>query len=278
MNWSCLPKRHAGNRITPGRFAVTSTATFSRSGRVSGGPFVSCATREREAGRAGPDATLAERLTLSLDADPLPVPTEVRIGTVAALADSDRFDTATYIDVLKHIADDAEELTRVLRFIRPGGALVVLAPAHQWLFSPFDAAIGHYRRYTAKALANLRPAGGYLKSKFYLDSIGLLASIGNRLLLKSSMPTPGQIAIWDVHGAAVAWLDPLLGYRVARRSSASGLRTAISLASGAWSPTRRIGFSSMYSAMNGISDSMPGSSIRRRTICRARLGPHGLHF
>ncbi len=164
-----------------------------------------------------PDATLAERLTLSLDADPLPVPTEVRIGTVAALADSDRFDTATYIDVLEHIADDAEELTRVLRFIRPGGALVVLAPAHQWLFSPFDAAIGHYRRYTAKALANLRPAGGYLKSKFYLDSIGLLASIGNRLLLKSSMPTPGQIAIWDRCMVPLSrWLDPLLGYRVGK--------------------------------------------------------------
>ena len=36
--------------------------------------------------------------------------------------------------------------------LRPGGHLIVLAPAHQWLFTPFDAEIGHFRRYSRQTL------------------------------------------------------------------------------------------------------------------------------
>jgi hypothetical protein len=32
--------------------------------------------------------------------------------------------------------------------LKPGGRLIVVSPAHQWLFTAFDRCIGHYRRYT----------------------------------------------------------------------------------------------------------------------------------
>ena len=47
----------------------------------------------------------------------------------------------------------------------------------------------------------------------YLDSVGFFASLCNRLILKSSMPTPGQIALWDrVMVRMSRWVDPCLGY------------------------------------------------------------------
>jgi 2-polyprenyl-3-methyl-5-hydroxy-6-metoxy-1,4-benzoquinol methylase len=72
---------------------------------------------------------------------------EPRYGSTETLGPEERFDTALYIDVLEHIRDDQTEVARVGRHLTPGGHLVVLAPAHQALYTLFDAAIGHFRRY-----------------------------------------------------------------------------------------------------------------------------------
>jgi hypothetical protein len=51
----------------------------------------------------------------------------------------------------------------------------------------------------------------------YLDSVGLLASLANRLLLRSAMPTVGQIRIWD--NFMVPWsrfLDPIFLYGIGK--------------------------------------------------------------
>ena len=158
-----------------------------------------------------PDSSLADRLIAAIYAGELPDCCEARIGTLADLNDGDRFDTILYMDVLEHIADDRAELARAADQLRPGGHLVVLAPAHEWLFTPFDEAVGHYRRYTKATLRAAAPGGLALKRLVYLDSIGLLASLGNRLALKSSMPSPGQIAVWDRVMVPLSRLaDPLL--------------------------------------------------------------------
>ena len=47
-----------------------------------------------------------------------------------------------------------------------------------------------------------------------LDSAGFFLSLANRLLMKSSMPTHGQIALWDqVFVRVSTMLDPILGFR-----------------------------------------------------------------
>jgi hypothetical protein len=101
------------------------------------------------------------------------------------------------MDVLEHIEEDRREVVRAARLIRPGGHLVVLAPAHQWLFTAFDASIGHCRRYDSGSLKRMTPSNMDFAKCEYLDSVGLLASLGNRLLLKQDMPTERQIAVWD---------------------------------------------------------------------------------
>ena len=78
-------------------------------------------------------------------------------GTLESLA-GQQFDTILYIDVLEHIENDREELNQAASHLRPGGHLIVLSPAHQRLFSPFDAAIGHFRRYNRPMLRTISPA------------------------------------------------------------------------------------------------------------------------
>lgn len=164
-----------------------------------------------------PDSALADRLIEAVSAGELPDCCEPRIGALADVDEHERFDTILYMDVLEHIADDRAELERATGHLQPGGHLIVLSPAHQWLFTPFDEAIGHYRRYTRQSLRAVGPNGSTLVQLAYLDSVGLLASLGNRLVLKSSMPNPGQIAVWDRLMVPISGLvDPLLGYSLGK--------------------------------------------------------------
>lgn len=120
-----------------------------------------------------------------------------QIGTIDDLQPNDRFDCILYIDVLEHIRDDRGELKRAADYLAPGGHLVVLSPAFQFLFSAFDTALGHERRYTAKSLAAVFPHWLQQERVFYADSVGALLSLSNRLLLRKELPTLKQITIWD---------------------------------------------------------------------------------
>lgn len=122
---------------------------------------------------------------------------ECLIGKTENLQMKDRFDTILYIDVLEHIENDKDELTLVAQHLLPGGRIIILSPAHQWLYTPFDEAIGHVRRYNKKSLILAKPDNLIVEQICYLDSVGLLASAGNRLIFRSSTPNKLQITTWD---------------------------------------------------------------------------------
>jgi hypothetical protein len=160
---------------------------------------------------------MAEGLARAIGEGRLPACCRAVGGTMADIPPGDRFDAIAYVDVLEHIQDDAAELARAAGHLTPGGRLVVLAPAHPWLYSPFDAAIGHHRRYTRASLSRVVPAGLARVTLRYLDAAGLLASAANRAVLRQRMPERRQLALWD--GVLVPLsrvLDPLLGYRVGK--------------------------------------------------------------
>jgi len=116
-------------------------------------------------------------------------------GTTADI--EGEFDSILYIDVIEHIEDATSELARAKELLKPGGFLIVLVPAYAFLFSPFDAQIGHFRRYNRKVLSRELPQGLIRKAEFYLDSMGFFASLVNRFLLKQSAPTYANIQFWD---------------------------------------------------------------------------------
>jgi SAM-dependent methyltransferase len=157
------------------------------------------------------------RLAKSITSNPALANCEVMVGTVADLSPEERFDAVLYMDVLEHISDDADELRNSAKHLAPGGRLIVLGPAHQWLFTPFDRAIGHYRRYNAGMLKRVAPSGLTLERLRYLDMAGICASVGNRLILSSDAPTVQQIKVWDRFLVPVSRrLDWLLGYRLGK--------------------------------------------------------------
>jgi SAM-dependent methyltransferase len=141
---------------------------------------------------------------------------EVVVGTIDGQP-PEAYDSILYVDVLEHVEDDRRETALAARCLRPGGRLVVLSPAHPSLYSPFDRAVGHHRRYDAASLRACRPEGCRETRLEYLDSAGLLLSWGNRALLRQSMPTLRQILVWDRLVVPVSRvLDPLLGRRVGK--------------------------------------------------------------
>lgn len=164
-----------------------------------------------------PDGTMAAHLARRVRDGELPPCCTVRQGVVADLPAEPLADTILYVDVLEHIRDDAEEVAAAAARLRRGGRLVVLAPAHGWLFAPFDRAVGHYRRLQAGDARRLTPPGLALERVAYLDSVGLLASLANRVLLRSAMPTPGQVRLWDRGMVPLSrLLDRMLSFRVGK--------------------------------------------------------------
>jgi SAM-dependent methyltransferase len=160
-----------------------------------------------------PDPQLADVIRGRIQRGELPATCRVFVGTIGDLPACERATSVLYIDVLEHIEDDAREIAIAARRLEAGGHLIALSPAHQWLFSPFDSAIGHHRRYATASCRKLTVPELRLVALRYLDSVGMLASAANKLLLRASTPTKEQILLWDQFMVPVSrWLDPVIKY------------------------------------------------------------------
>jgi ubiquinone/menaquinone biosynthesis C-methylase UbiE len=86
-------------------------------------------------------------------------------------------------DVLEHVADDAAMLEHVHRLLTPAGAVILTVPAHMSLWSYFDVAAHHARRYAPCELhARLEEAGfvvEYLTQ--FMGAIYPLVWLGRRI-------------------------------------------------------------------------------------------------
>ncbi|MDD5309866.1 MAG: class I SAM-dependent methyltransferase [Deltaproteobacteria bacterium] len=71
------------------------------------------------------------------------------------------FDLALLLDVLEHVDDDRAFLADVVsRFVKPGGHVLVTAPAFPSLWSGHDAFLGHRRRYDLRGLLDVMEGAG----------------------------------------------------------------------------------------------------------------------
>lgn len=162
-----------------------------------------------------PDPALLAELSLTIGRESLQAVTHQ--GTLDSVPTDSKFDTILYVDVLEHIEHDAEELLKAAQHLTAGGKIVVLSPAHSWLYTPFDRAIGHFRRYSKEALQAICPPACTNTELFFLDSVGLLASGANRVFLKSSMPSVAQVAVWDRLMVPMStYLDKILRRRIGK--------------------------------------------------------------
>jgi len=144
-----------------------------------------------------PDPAQAERLRTLLTQLHNPSATNIVVGCLTAFAERPFFDCILYMDVLEHIHNDRQQIEMAIKLARPGGHIVILSPAHQWLFGEFDRRIGHLRRYNKRTLRSLQPPDWIEKKMAYLDCVGVLLSLGNVWALRQALPTASQIALWD---------------------------------------------------------------------------------
>ncbi len=144
-----------------------------------------------------PDAHLFQKLVDRIKETETPVNCSAKNDTIFSIGTDKKFDTIIYVDVLEHIEKDQEEFIEASKHLESQGHLIVLSPAFSFLFSPFDRAIGHYRRYNKAAYKKLSSPEMELQQIKYLDSFGFFASLMNKLLLKQSYPSQKQVNFWD---------------------------------------------------------------------------------
>jgi SAM-dependent methyltransferase len=94
-------------------------------------------------------------------------------------------DTILCLNVLEHVEDDLGALRRLHAALVPGGRLLLLVPAHEWLYGAIDRAIDHHRRYGRAGLAaRLREAGFEVEHTAFFNRLGVVGWYLNSVVLR----------------------------------------------------------------------------------------------
>jgi SAM-dependent methyltransferase len=72
-----------------------------------------------------------------------------------------RFNSIVMFDVLEHIDDEDRFLKAAMFHLAPRGYLAINVPAGQWIYSNYDRAAGHKRRYSIATLRAVTGRNGY---------------------------------------------------------------------------------------------------------------------
>lgn len=109
-----------------------------------------------------------------------------------------RFDTVVSLNVLEHVADDEAAIRNMHRVLTPEGKLILVVPAHRWLYGSMDRAIGHFRRYNRDDMRALLTRHGFAVLRFtYVNALGALGWFANGRLWHSPTPPSGQLRLFN---------------------------------------------------------------------------------
>jgi len=109
-----------------------------------------------------------------------------------------KFDAILYLNVLEHIKDDCKEIEIALDKLKPNGHLIFLVPAHQKLYTKFDKAIGHFRRYNIDFFKKNKPKKLTINRLVYLDLVGYFLYFLNKIFFKEEVyPSSAKVILWD---------------------------------------------------------------------------------
>jgi len=115
------------------------------------------------------------------------------------LATERKIDSILSMNVLEHILDDRAALANAFRILVPGGRLVLLVPAHGWLYSPMDKHLQHHRRYDPAALRGLlREAGFKVSHERKLNVLGAMGWFVNGRILGRRLIPSRQLRLFDI--------------------------------------------------------------------------------
>ena len=93
------------------------------------------------------------------------------------------FDTILSVNVLEHLDRPDIAVTEFYKSLEPQGKALILVPAHDWLFSDADEALGHRKRYDSRSLSLLLEDAGFrVVDVHYFNRFGVLGWYVNKVL------------------------------------------------------------------------------------------------
>tara|TARA_Y100001958_G_C21187307_1_gene516085 strand:+ start:758 stop:1438 length:681 start_codon:yes stop_codon:yes gene_type:complete len=109
-----------------------------------------------------------------------------------------KYNTIVYLNVLEHIKEDTKEINDAESKLNPGGNIIILVPAHQNLYSKFDKAVGHCKRYDIDYFKNINNKKLRIKKLIHLDMFGYFLYFLNKIFFREEeYPSTFKIMVWD---------------------------------------------------------------------------------
>lgn len=96
-------------------------------------------------------------------------------------------------DVVEHIQGDVEILNKLWKALKPNGVIIITVPAFKFLWSEYDVALHHKRRYTYRQLVNCAEEAGFRWSyiSYYntlLFPVAVIIRLGGKFLNNFNRP------------------------------------------------------------------------------------------
>lgn len=125
-----------------------------------------------------------------------------------------KFDTVFALNVVEHIRDDLLAIRNCHWLLRAGGRLVILVPAHPFLYNRLDKGLEHYRRYSAATLRQLLSDAFKVREMKYFNLAGIPGWWLTGTLLRRKVIGEGRTKVFNRLVAIFRLADKLSFHRL----------------------------------------------------------------
>lgn len=119
-----------------------------------------------------------------------------------------KFDSVFALNVVEHIENDSLAIQNCKKLLKPGGQLIILVPAFNFLYNTFDDSLGHFKRYKKRGLIELFENNEFeVIHKQYFNFVGTLGWWVSGNLLRKKVVPEGQMKLYDFFVPIIKMID-----------------------------------------------------------------------
>lgn len=138
-----------------------------------------------------------------------------------------KHDTVIALNVVEHIKEDSLAIQNCMQLLKPGGRVVILVPAYQFLYNSFDVELGHYVRYNKDSLSRLMEGQGLeIIHKQYFNAVGILGWMFNGNFLHKKIIPRKQLQLFDTFLPFIKLADSVTFHRIGLSVIAVGCKNS----------------------------------------------------
>ncbi len=107
-------------------------------------------------------------------------------------------DTCIMINVLEHISDDIKVINNIYNILNKDGNLILLVPAHKYLYNVIDKSVGHIRRYDKRDIDRILKGSRFkLIKSHYFNFTAIFGWILNGSIMKKNVINEKFLSFYD---------------------------------------------------------------------------------